>query len=367
MTYNDNERALIWLSQVQGVQPYKKLELIDSFSSPSEAYNLYDDEKEVFESILGEAATQKLKEYHDISVIDKIIDELNRLNIKALTLYSDNYPDNLKHIIDSPICVYALGNIELLTDRRRIAIVGTRRLTRYGKDATRMFSRELAYNGFTIVSGMARGADTVAHEVALENDGRTVAVLGSGLDVVYPRENLNLYKDIISRGLVISEYPLGTQPYSYNFPQRNRIISGISDGILVIEAGEKSGTMITVDYALDQGKDVFVVPGSIFSEMSIGTNALIKDSKANMVTNINDILDEYNIKSRNIKPSAIQLDFIEQSIIDELKDNDMHFEELLSKSGLDVGKLMSILTKLEMYGIIRKLPGNNYGKVQGAN
>lgn len=365
MIYNGNEKALIWYNHAQGINTFKRKDLLDEFSDAEELFNRFYEEKELIISILGESAYEKLASLHDTTLIDKIIDEMTRKSVRAVTYGNAHYPSRLKHIPDPPMCLYCLGDIGLFTEERIISIVGTRRLTRYGKDACKMFTRELCANGFTITSGLARGADTAAHVTALESGGKTIAVLGNGLDKVYPSENLELYRDIARKGLIITEYPLGTQPFSYNFPLRNRIISGISDALLVVEAGEKSGTMITVDYALDHGKDVFAVPGNIFNDQSKGTNELIKMCNADMVTNINDILLKFDIKPRNINASAIQLDFIEVGIINELDSGDVHFEELLIKSGLEAHKLISILTNLEMYGLIRKLPGNYYGKVQG--
>lgn len=365
MKYCNTERALIWFNQAQGINTYKRKELLDEFADADELYLRFNEEKDLIVSIIGEGAYDKLNSIRDTALIDKYIDEMTRKSVRAVTYASADYPKRLKNIPDPPMCLYCLGDINLFTEERIIAIVGTRKISRYGKDACKMFARELSANGFTITSGLARGADTAAHMTSLESGGKTIAVLGNGLDKVYPSENLELYREIAHKGLIVTEYPLGTQPYSYNFPLRNRIISGISDALLVVEAGEKSGTMITVDYALDHGKDVFAVPGSIFSEQSKGTNELIKMCNADMVTNINDILLKFDIKPRNINASAIQLDFIEVGIISELENGDAHFEELLVKSGLEAHKLISILTNLEMYGLIRKLPGNYYGKVQG--
>lgn len=365
MKYNDNERALIWFNQAQGINANKRIELLDNFQNAAELYRDFKAERKLIESVIGPSGYEKLLALHDDKLIDKIIDEFSRRQIVALTLDSEDYPHRLKPLSDAPLCLYCLGNIELLSDERIMAIVGTRHISRYGKDACSMFARELCANGFTIVSGLARGADTIAHKAALDNEARTIAVLGNGLDHVYPSENIDMYKRIAQSGLIVTEYPLGTQPFGYNFPPRNRIISGLSEGVLVIEAGDKSGTMITVDFALEQGKDVFALPGNIFSEQSYGTNELIKTSSAEMVTNINDILAHYNIKARQLNVSQIQLDFIEQSIVKEIEGSDIHFEELLVKSGLEFNALMTILTNLEVYGIIRKLPGNYYSKVKG--
>ena len=208
---------------------------------------------------------------------------------------------------------------------------------------------------------MARGADTVAHTECLLNEGKTVAVLGCGIDVVYPKENKDLYNEIAKNGLIISEFPLGTEPYSYNFPQRNRIISALADGVLVTEAGEKSGTIITANLALDMGKELYAVPGSIFSEQSIGTNNLIKSyDNVFMVTNVNDILKQFNIKERDMVKDAIQLDFLQQCVVDELSKGRLHIEEIITKTNMEIGSLFAVLQGLISARIIRQLPGNFY-------
>ena len=205
------------------------------------------------------------------------------------------------------------------------------------------------------------GADTVAHTECLLNEGKTVAVLGCGIDVVYPKENKDLYNEIAKNGLIISEFPLGTEPYSYNFPQRNRIISALADGVLVTEAGEKSGTIITANLALDMGKELYAVPGSIFSEQSIGTNNLIKSyDNVFMVTNVNDILKQFNIKERDMVKDAIQLDFLQQCVVDELSKGRLHIEEIITKTNMEIGSLFAVLQGLISARIIRQLPGNFY-------
>jgi len=215
--------------------------------------------------------------------------------IEEICMESEDYPEQLRNIYDLPVKLYVLGNKELLK-QKSIAIVGSRDATEYGKKVALQFSKELSDCGINIISGLALGIDTCAHLGTLYQDciGKTIAVLGSGLDEIYPKQNIKLAKQIIkSGGCIITEYPLGTKPQKMNFPARNRIVSGISKGIIVIEAKEKSGTLITVDFALEQGRDVFVVPGNINSVNSIGTNQLLKQG-AKLVTTYEDILDFYN-------------------------------------------------------------------------
>ncbi len=210
-------------------------------------------------------------------------------NIKTLTINDDLYPSNLKNIYDPPQTLYCIGDITLLNNIS-IAIIGCRNASHYGLKISKIFADKLSKSGLTIVSGLARGIDSEAHKNSIHNIGKTIAVLGSGIDVIYPRENEELYKEIIKNGgLIISEYEPGTKPDKAYFPMRNRIISGISSGVLVVEAKKRSGTLITVNHALEQGKNVFVVPGNIDSLNSEGTNELIKEG-AQMVTNYKEIL-----------------------------------------------------------------------------
>lgn len=210
--------------------------------------------------------------------------------MEIVDMYSKFYPERLKKLYNSPKKLYCIGNLELLNYPNNLAIIGSRRCSSYGERAAKDFSYNLANNNLCIVSGLALGIDSFAHIGALNAKGKTIAVIGSGFDNIYPKENIGLAKRIIqNEGLLISEYPLGTKPLKYHFPERNRIISGLSDGILVIEARKNSGTNITVDYALDEGKDIFVVPGNIYSETSDGTNYLLTEG-AIPVMSYKDIL-----------------------------------------------------------------------------
>ena len=209
--------------------------------------------------------------------------------IKEISILDENYPELLKQIYDPPKCLYVMGNLEIL-NTPSIAIVGCREASEYGKKAATYFSYNLAKQGITIVSGLAKGIDSYSHIGALQAKGKTIAIIGSGLDIIYPKENEQLAKKIIEQGgAIISEYPLGTRPTQDHFPARNRIISGLSKAVLVVEAKEKSGSLITADFAMEQGKEVYAVPGNINSINSVGTNNLIKDG-AIPVSNFSDIL-----------------------------------------------------------------------------
>lgn len=213
-----------------------------------------------------------------------------KYKVIKINMNSKYYPERLKNIDDAPKELYCLGNLELLNYKNNIAMIGSRNCSSYGERAAKDFAYNLAKEDICIVSGLAKGIDSFSHIGALNAKGRTIAVLGSGLDNIYPKENIKLVEEIIkNNGLVISEYPLGTKPLKYHFPARNRIISGLSDSVLVVEARKNSGTNITVDFALEQGKDIFVVPGNIYSKTSDGTNFLITEG-AIPVLNYKDIL-----------------------------------------------------------------------------
>ncbi len=212
--------------------------------------------------------------------------------IKEISIFDKEYPQKLKNIFDPPMKLYVVGDYKIL-NTFKIGIIGCRKCSDYGKNCAEYFSSNLACRNVTIISGLAKGIDSFAHNSCIEAGGKTIAVIGSGLDIMYPEENKWLFDKIIKTGgAIISEYPLGTKPLKYHFPARNRIISALSDGVLVVEAKEKSGTLITVDFALEQGKNIFVVPGNINSLNSKGTNSLIKEG-AKLVQNVADILEEY--------------------------------------------------------------------------
>ena len=316
--------------------------------------------KEIATAITGFRDWDKVKE--ELELIDK-----NKINI--ITYQDDPYPAKLMNIYDRPPFLYVRGNLN--KDDINIAIVGSRQASTYGKYTTEKISRELALKGLTIVSGMARGIDSVAHRGALTAHGRTIAVLGSGLDVIYPPENKILFADIIQNGAVISEFPLGTPPRSANFPTRNRIISGMSYGVVIVEAGEKSGSLITARLALEQGREVFAVPGSIDAAGSRGTNKLIKQG-AKLIENTDDIMEEILPqidRTTVLKPSSVSnseviaaksaeiLSTVDQKIIGLISGGRVHIDDLISSSGLSSADILSALTTLELKGLVQQHPG----------
>ena len=281
----------IWLASVEGLGPVKKFALLNKFETAKRIYNAT--EKEILKvDGMSDKIVQNMQKAKDAKLLEKYEKYILKNDIKIINISDDNYPAKLKNIYAPPITIFAKGDISLLNSKS-IAIVGSREPSKYGIYVAEKFSKELSKEGITIVSGLARGIDTFAHVGALSSFGKTIAVLGSGIDVVYPKENAKYYREISEKGLIISEYIVGTAPESKNFPQRNRIISGLSDGVLVVEARKNSGTMITTDFALEQGKELYVIPGNITSNLSAGTNNLIKDG-AKLVSDVYDILEDLN-------------------------------------------------------------------------
>lgn len=279
-------------------------------------------------------------------------------NIKFVTVADADYPESLRPYGDMPLGLYCIGDVKLL-NKPSVGVIGTRMPTKYGVRATEEFVSSLAER-FVIVSGMARGVDACAHETAMKKGGKTVAVLGCGVDIVYPPENFGIYRDIINSGLVISEYEPHVPPVSYNFPPRNRIISGLSRAVLVTEAGERSGTMITINDAVSQGKTVFCVPGSIYSSASKGTNRSIRECQARAVLDVNDIYEELGMtKEKNVKPANLQLDFNQEAILKALERNgEMHVEELLDIVDIGISQLNSLLVRMAAAQLIHKTKQN---------
>lgn len=283
-----------------------------------------------------------------------------KADVKISRLNDKDYPQLLKNTYDPPYIIYYKGNLPSDIDLC-IGMVGARKASAYGRQAAESIAQGLAKRNVWVVSGMARGIDTFSHRGCLNNKGKTLAVLGSGIDVIYPRENRELYTQIISCGAVISEFPIGTQPLPYNFPARNRIISGISRGVVVVEAAEKSGSLITVDFALEQGRDVFAVPGPVSSPLSRGTHKLIKQG-AKLVETAEDVLEEYlDIKQdQNKEYDLFSFTHQERHVLELLVGQQVHFDFLVKHSGLDVSQLSSLLTIWEIKGFVKQLPGKHY-------
>jgi DNA processing protein len=371
--YEDRLKYWMALKSIPGIGNAIFSSLVERFGSPEAVFSasvaalcsVSDMNKNIAGAIVS---------FPDWDSIMRQIEAMNKSGINIITFRDELYPANLLNIYDRPVFLYVKGTLR--QEDVPVAVVGSRRASTYGKYTTERMSRELALQGVTIVSGMARGIDTSAHRGALSVSGRTIAVLGSGLDVIYPPENKNLFSDIAQNGAVISEFPPGTEPLPFNFPARNRIISGMSYGVLVVEAGEKSGSLITARLAMEQGRDVFAIPGAIDSASSRGANSLIKQG-AKLVDTIDDILEdilpqvEYFQPRQSIHMSDVHeakppmkaekrpvaAGGVEQSIAGILLSGEMHADEIITSTNLAPAAVMSALITMELKGIIEQHPG----------
>jgi DNA processing protein len=290
-------------------------------------------------------------------------EKLEKAGIKAYTWDDDAYPRRLREIDDKPPVIYVRGELTP-EDEWAVAVVGTRKASPDGRRAAEDLSTDLARQRITIVSGLARGIDAVAHRAALDASGRTIAVLACGLDLVYPPEHAKLAQEIVRHGALVSEYPLGTQPRSEFFPRRNRILSGLSLGVLVVEAPEGSGALITARQALDQNREVFAVPGNIYRETARGSNALIRDSGAKLVTKVEDILEELNItmatQSSAIQAALLPADPTEATLLRVLSAQPVHIDDVQRSSGLPIATVAGALAMLELKGMVKQVGVMSY-------
>ena len=284
---------LMWLSKLEGLSIRKKQDILEQYKSAKNFFDLDSSELSYFCN-KNKINIKNILDFKSYNYLETNREELLKYKIKFISKDNKDYPENLKNIADAPIGFYMLGNMP--DNIHKVGVIGARKCTQYGAMNSYKFGKELAENNITVVSGMAIGIDSMAHKGAIDGRGKTIAVLGCGVDIIYPPNNKNLRDEIIENGCIISEFSIGTSPYPANFPMRNRIISGISDAIVVVESAKKSGTLITVAQALEQGKDVFAIPGNINNPMSEGTNNLLKEC-AYPLTNIEDIL--LNLKNYN--------------------------------------------------------------------
>ncbi len=349
---------------VDGIGSITYQKLITHFGNPEKVFSI--SKKELMEvDGIREKTANSIKSFR---LEEEIKDELNRIEktgVNILTINDNEYPSSLKTIYDPPHVLYVKGNI-MENDAIAVAIVGSRSPTTYGKLVTEKISMELSVRGVTIVSGMARGIDSIAHKSAIAGGGRTIAVLGCGLNVIYPPENFKLMDEIISHGAVISEFPMSARPDKMNFPQRNRIISGLSLGTLIVEAAEKSGSLITARHAIEQGREVFAIPGSINSPKSKGANRLIK-SGAKLVEGAEDIIDEFPSDVRSFLKSPEKENKEDYNLIGDEKhifsliDTELrHIDTIVEHSNLPVSVVSGILVKLELKGLVRQISGKMF-------
>lgn len=311
--------------------------------------------------LLSTEEYHKMLEKYDRRMLDSSIENMQKAGIKILTIFSSEYPSVLKDLPDRPLILYAKGDLSLLKEKC-LAVVGTRTPTNYGKIITEKFVDKLARSGLVIVSGLCYGIDAIAHRKTLDVDGKTIAIVGSGFNNIYPATNTALANEIAEKGLLLSEYPPSFVAKRYTFPRRNRIVAGISSGVLIPEAGMKSGTIHTKEFALEYGKDIFAIPGSINSDKSELPNHLLKTAQAECVTDANDIIEFYGL-NKVAKQKVIGVSFDEQSILKLLENGEKDFDFLAENSKIPVNILNSCLTTLEIRGLIRRLPAKTFSLI----
>lgn len=364
---NKDIKDWIILNMISGVGSSTFRRLIKFFGSPNAVLNASLEELEMVRGVTSSVCQNIINQSKNVQ-IDRELELIEKYNCKVITIEDDNYPADLKNIYDPPPILYIKGDMSF-NNFRAISIVGSRNSTSYGKSVAELISNQLASKGIVVVSGMAHGIDTAAHNGALNVNGQTIAIMANGLDIIYPSDNVKLYDKIINSGAVISELPMGTSPHRMNFPRRNRIISGISLGTLVIEASPKSGALITADLALEQGREVFAVPGQIFSETSKGTHTLIKQG-AKLVDSVEDILNELpsytsyfseeeKLKDEDTKIES-QLSQDESAVWKAIGLSPIHIDDISRQSDLPAYKVSSALVMLELKGLIRQLAGKMF-------
>ncbi len=352
----------VGLSLVPEIGPLMSRKLLAELGTPENIFRAGIDDLLAIRG-LGKEKAGRIRAFGDWYAVEKIVSGAEKKGIRIVGYNDPGYPEVLKEIDGAPVVLYVKGEYSP-EDRFGIAVVGSRRHTAYGEAATRKISGELASSGFTIISGMARGIDTFSHESALAAGGRTIAVLGSGLDVYYPAENRGLMQRILSSGCGISEFPPGTMPSRENFPRRNRLISGLSLGVLVVEATSDSGSLITANYALEQNKEIFAVPGQITSRNSEGTNNLIKQG-AKIVLSADDIIEELApalrgfIRKSDSRPAA-SVSEEEGRVCGLLSREPKHIDLLSRESRMPVNTMLNLLLSLELKGVVRQSSGKRF-------
>ena len=365
MTAQHELKYWVALNKIPGMGRVRYSRLESHFPSMEEAWRADGGELKAA-GLDGRLASRVVAARPDIDP-DGEMERLAAHGVSAFTWHDEGYPARLKEIYDPPPVLYVRGELKD-SDEWCVAVVGTRRPTAYGRQVAEELASDLARNSICVVSGLARGIDALAHRSALDAGGRTLAVLACGLDIVYPPEHAKLALEIAERGALVSDYPLGTQPRGDYFPRRNRIMSGLSLGVLVIEGDYKSGAMITAKLANEQGREVFAVPGSVFSPQSRGPNALIADG-AKLVQRVEDVLEELNL---TMVPQQMEMTELipttdtEASLIRHISRDPRHIDEVCRDSGLPIATVSSVLAMLELKGLVRQMGPMSYVRVREA-
>ncbi len=355
----DTLRYWLGFNLVRGIGPVRLRALLDHFGDIRAAWDAPADA--LVHMGLDRRALNNLLLARQQVDLEQVVQRVEAAGVQVLTWESAAYPQLLNQIPDPPPVLFVRGELTP-ADEWAVALVGTRKPTTYGRETARQLAADLAGHRVTVVSGLARGIDAVAHRAALEAGGRTIAVLGSGVDQIYPPEHRKLAEEIIANGALVSDYPLGTKPEGINFPPRNRIISGLSLGVVVVEAGAESGALITADFAADQGREVFAVPGNISNPAAAGCNRLLRDG-AHVVTEARDILETLHMDSLAAKQEARQLlpaDPTEAAILAQLTAEPVHIDDLSRATHLPAATLSSTLVMMELKGMVRQVGTMQY-------
>lgn len=358
-----DRRYWVGFNFVKGIGPVRLQSLMGYFGNLEIAWKA---PLEVLRAAgLGQKLAERVVQVRNDLDLEQVMKRLEKCNISVLTLDDADYPERLREIDQAPPVLYVRGTI-ISEDSWAVAIVGTRRVTSYGRQISEELGSFLAANGVTVVSGLARGVDAIAHDSALKAGGRTIAVLGCGIDRIYPPEHNKLSERIIANGAVISDYAPGTPPDSINFPPRNRIIAGLSLATVVVEAGETSGALITAQFAVDQGREVFAVPGNILAPQSKGTNRLISQG-AHPLLSGRDILDELQLRQVHSQQSvrrALPGDEIELKLLNLLTHEPLHMDELRARADMPIERVSATLVMMELKGLVRQVGNDNYVAVR---
>lgn len=359
----DSRVYWVGLNLVKGIGSVRFKALLDTFGSPDAAWNA--SPEAWLDAGLSRKIVESFQRVHKGVSLEQVWERIQALGADVLTWEDEKYPPRLKEIDQPPPVLYVRGSL-LPEDEWAVAIVGTRRVTPYGRQVAEEVSTTLAGSGVTIVSGLARGVDSIAHQAAINTGGRTLAVLGNGVDQVYPPENRRLAAQIMERGALVSDYSLGTQPDGINFPPRNRIISGLSIAVIIVEAGDTSGALITATFAAEQGRDVFAVPGNINAPQSKGTNRLIRDG-AQPLLNPQDVLEALNLTmltEHRAARVALPTDPVEARLFRVLSSEPKHVDEIRSQAGMPIETVSATLAMMELKGMVRQVGGMNYVAVR---
>ncbi len=354
-----DKKYWVGFNLIKGIGAVRMQNLAAYFGDLQAAWNA--DLNSLIESGLGAKLAEKVISARNAIELDQVLAKIEAQGIHILTWADSAYPKRLREIAQPPPILYLRGEY-LPDDLFAIAIVGTRKVTAYGRQVTEEIASFLALNGMTVISGLARGVDLIAHQTALKAGGRTIGILGSGVDKIYPPEHRGLAEQMIARGAIISDYAVGTPPEASNFPPRNRIISGLSLAVVVIEAAETSGALITAEFAAEQGREVFAVPGSILAPQSKGTNKLIQNGALPLLTP-DDLMQALDLTRMGAQKSARKIlpaDEIEAKVLSVLSSEPVHVDDILHQSGLPIEKISATLTLMELKGMVRQVGGMNY-------